>query len=323
MSLDKPPQIPPFGRPIDRRRFLTAAAASGAALSLGIAPAGAQRGVDSGSALLRPFPGTSEQIPAIGMGTWITFNVGGSRRLRDARAQVLQTFFDRGGTVIDSSPMYGSAEDVIGYCLEKIGQRDKLFSATKVWTPLIADGETQMAESRSLWGVRKFDLMQVHNLVNWEGHLETLADDKAAGRVRHIGITTSHGSRHGEMTRVMADPRVDAVQFTYNIVDRAAEQRLLPQAAERGLAVVINRPFRRGELFRRFGGNPLPAWASEIDCTNWAQFFLKFVISHPAVTCAIPATSQVAHMNENMGALYGKLPDPAMRNRMIRYVESL
>lgn len=323
MSLDKPSNNTPCGRSLDRRRFLTAAAASGAALSLGIAPARAQNTANSGPALLRLFPGTTERIPAIGMGTWITFNVGGSRRLRDARAEVLRTFFDRGGAVIDSSPMYGSAEDVIGYCLDKTGKRDALFGATKVWTPLIADGETQMADSRSLWGVQKFDLMQVHNLVNWEGHLETLADDKAAGRIRHIGITTSHGSRHGQMSRVMADPRVDAVQFTYNIVDRAAEQRLLPQAAERGLAVVINRPFRRGELFRRFAGNPLPAWASEIDCANWAQFFLKFVISHPAVTCAIPATSQVAHMNENMGALYGALPDPAMRRRMIRYVESL
>ena len=165
--------------------------------------------------------------------------------------------------------------------------------------------------------------MQVHNLVNWESHLETLAEDKRAGRVQYIGITTSHGSRHGEMARLMADTRVDAVQFTYNILDREAEQRLLPLAAERGLAVVINRPFRRGELFRRFGGHPLPDWAGEIGCMNWAQFFLKFIISHPAVTCAIPATSSVAHMNENMGALFGALPDAAMRNRMILYVESI
>lgn len=321
MSPRIPRRIYDSGQPIGRRGFLAGAAASGAALSLGLPFASAA--ANKGTAILRVIPGSDERIPAIGMGTWITFNVGGSRRLRDARAQVLKTFFDRGGTAIDSSPMYGSAEDVIGYCLNRIGKRDAMFSATKVWTPLIADGETQMADSRKLWGIDKFDLMQIHNLVNWEGHLETLADDKAAGRVRHIGITTSHGSRHGEMERVMADPRVDAVQFTYNIVDRAAEQRLLPLAAERGLAVVINRPFRRGALFRRFAGHPLPAWASEFDCTNWAQFFLKFVISHPAVTCAIPATSQVAHMNENMGALYGALPDTAMRARMIRYVESL
>lgn len=309
--------------PFDRRRFLTTAAATGAALSLGIPPAAANIRSDSGSAIQRAIPGTVEHIPAIGMGTWITFNVGGNRRLRDARAEVLRTFFDAGGTVVDSSPMYGSAEDVIGYCLDKIGARKSLFGATKVWTPLIADGADQMTDSRKLWGVGKFDLMQVHNLVNWEGHLETLAEEKAAGRVRYIGITTSHGSRHSQMARVMTDARVDAVQFTYNMVDRAAEQRLLPLASEQGLAVVINRPFRRGELFRRFARHPLPEWAAEIDCTNWAQFFLKFVISHPAVTCAIPATSKVAHMNENMGALYGALPDNAMRARMIRYVESI
>ena len=191
--------------------------------------------------------------------------------------------------VVDSSPIYGSAEDVIGYCLDKIGKREFLFGTTKVWTPLIADGEDHMSESRALWGVEKFDLMQVHNLVNWAGHLETLSDDTAAGRVRHIGITTSHGSRHSQMARVMANPRVDAVQLTYNITDRSAEQRLLPLAAEPVLALVINRPFRRGELFRRFARHPLPEWAAEIECTNWAQFFLKFVILHPAVTCATPA----------------------------------
>lgn len=302
---------------IGRRAFV--AAASGAALSFGIPGARAA----GGPPIFRPIPNSNQRVPAIGMGTWITFNVGASKRLRDARARVLKAFFDGGGTVIDSSPMYGSSEDVIGYCLDRIDRRNEMFSATKVWTPLIDTGVSQMADSRKLWGIQKFDLMQVHNLVNWEGHLETLAEDKAAGRVGHIGITTSHGSRHREMTRVMSDERVDAVQFTYNLVDREAEQKLLPMAAERGLAVVINRPFRRGGLFRRYGGHPLPEWTKEFDCTNWAQFFLKFIISHPAVTCAIPATSRVDHMRENMGALYGKLPDAALRTRMVRYVESL
>jgi diketogulonate reductase-like aldo/keto reductase len=323
--------------------FLAATAATGAGLSLGITPAHADirpktvpvipRPVlpgpaipgpaISGPAILRAIPGTAERIPVIGVGTWITFNVGSSRRLRDGRAEVLRTFFDRGGTVVDSSPMYGSAEDVIGYCLDKIGKREFLFGTTKVWTPLITDGEDHMSESRALWRVEKFDLMQVHNLVNWAGNLETLSDDTAAGRVRHIGITTSHGSRHSQMARVMANPRVDAVQLTYNITDRSAEQRLLPLAAEPGLALVINRPFRRGGLFRRFARHPLPEWAAEIECTNWAQFFLKFVILHPAVTCATPATSQVSHMKENMGALYGALPDTAMRARIVRYTEGL
>lgn len=313
MTLQPPIYLPRFGR----RGFI--AAASGALLSLRIAPLRAA----VGRPVLRAIPKSGQQIPAIGMGTWITFNVGGNARLRNARAGVLKAFFDAGGAVIDSSPMYGSSEDVIGYCLDRIDRRDRMFSATKVWTPGNAHGIRQMAESRELWGVEKFDLMQVHNLVNWEGHLEILAADKAAGRVRHIGITTSHGSRHSEMIRVMADERVDAVQFTYNVVDREAESRLLPMAIDRGLAVVINRPFRRGDLFRRFAGHRLPDWAAEFDCANWAQFFLKFVISHPAVTCAIPATSRVDHMQENMGALYGKLPDAALRARMIRYIESL
>ena len=225
--------------------------------------------------------------------------------------------------MIDSSPMYGSSEAVIGYGLRKTGAGDRVFSATKVWTPLIGDGEAQMADSRRLWGLDRFDLMQVHNLVGWEGHLETLAADKAAGKIRYIGITTSHGRRHGEFDRVMEDERVEAVQFTYNIVDREAERRLLPKAAERGQAVIINRPFQRGALFRRIGRNPLPEWAREIDCENWAQYFLKFIISHPAVTCAIPATSRVDHMRQNMGALTGRLPDTKLRARMVRHIETL
>jgi aryl-alcohol dehydrogenase-like predicted oxidoreductase len=165
--------------------------------------------------------------------------------------------------------------------------------------------------------------MQVHNLLNWESHLETLRSDKEAGKIRYVGMTTSHGRRHDELEQIMAAEPLDAVQFTYNILDREAEQRLLPQAAERGLAVIVNRPFRRGRLFDLFEQHPLPGWAAEIGCANWAQFFLKFVVSHPAVTCAVPATSRVDHMQENMGALYGRLPDEAMRTQMIRYVEAL
>jgi diketogulonate reductase-like aldo/keto reductase len=184
-------------------------------------------------------------------------------------------------------------------------------------------GPGQMAASRELWGVDRFDLMQIHNMLSWESHLETLLKDKAAGRIRYIGMTTSHGRRHDAMERTMAKQPLEVVQLTYNILDREAEQRLLPLAAERGLAVIVNRPFRQKQLFSLFERQPLPEWAREIDCANWAQFFLKFIVSHPAVTCAIPATSRVDHMAENMGALYGRLPDPAMRARMIRYVESL
>jgi diketogulonate reductase-like aldo/keto reductase len=300
---------------VSRRAFL---AMLGAASAFGPRLVGAA----PGSILKKAIPATGEQVPVIGMGSWITFNVGEDEALRDQRLQVLQTFFDSGGGVIDSSPMYGSSEAVIGYCLARIEDTQSLFSATKVWTPLQMLGPGQMAKSRELWGVERFDLMQIHNMVNWESHLETLLEDKAAGRLRYVGMTTSHGRRHDAFERTMAEQPLDVVQFTYNILDRAAERRLLPLAAERGLAVFANRPFRRKQLFALFERQPLPEWAAEIDCANWAQFLLKFV-SHPAVTCAIPATSRVDHMAENMGALYGRLPDQPMRARMVRYVESL
>lgn len=268
-------------------------------------------------------PVTGEAIPAIGMGSWITFSVGNDRALRAERVAVLQAFFDSGGALIDSSPMYGSSEEVIGHALAQLENKRSLFSATKVWTPLRWHGVRQMRESERLWGVPRFDLMQIHNMLGWEGHLETLREWKAEGRVRYIGITTSHGRRHEALERVMAEQPFDFVQFTYNVLDREAERRLLPLAAERGLAVIVNRPFRRGELFDLFERHSLPEWASEFDGANWAQFFLKFIVSHPAVTCAIPATSRVDHMLENMGAGYGRLPNPELRQRMVRYVENL
>lgn len=277
----------------------------------------------AGPVLTRPIPASGEPLPVIGMGSWITFNVGSDDYLRARRVEVLRAFFAEGGAVIDSSPMYGSSEAVIGDCLQRLGRPRPLFAATKVWTPLQWLGVKQMEASRELWGVERFDLMQIHNLVDWETHLETLADWKARGRVRYVGITTSHGRRHREFETIMAGRPLDCVQFTYNILDREAERRLLPLAAERGLAVIVNRPFRRGALFDYFQHRPLPAWAGEIDCANWAQFFLKFIVSHPAVTCAIPATSRVDHMRENIGAARGRLPDPELRRRMVRYVEGL
>lgn len=307
-------------RPISRRALLASLAALGA---LGAAGVGPGRAAPAGPKLTRAHPTTGEILPVIGMGSWITFNVGADQAMRDQRVEVLRTFFDRGGAVIDSSPMYGTSEEVIGYCLKRLSNTKALFSATKVWTWLQLMGAGQMDESRALWGVETFDLMQVHNLLNWEGHLETLRADKAAGRIRHIGITTSHGRRHDEFEAVMRSEKPDFVQFTYNILDREAEQRLLPLAAELGLGVLINRPFRQGALFPPLQRHRLPEWAVEIDCLNWAQFMLKFIVSHPAVTSVIPATSRVDHMEENMGALYGRLPDAELRARMIRYVEEL
>jgi diketogulonate reductase-like aldo/keto reductase len=257
------------------------------------------------------------------MGSWITFNVGASKKLRDARVKVLQTFFDSGGAMVDSSPMYGSSQEVIGYALERIANDQALFSATKVWTVSRAMGVRQMEASEKLWGAKSFDLLQIHNLLDWETHMVTLKKWKAQGRVRYIGMTTSHGRRHGDLADVMKTQPLDFVQFTYNILDRRVEKRLLPLAADKGLGVIINRPFQRGALFDKFARHPLPEWAGEFDCSNWAQFFLKFVVSHPAVTCAIPATSRVDHMRENMGAMSGRLPDAQMRKRMIRTIESL
>jgi diketogulonate reductase-like aldo/keto reductase len=219
--------------------------------------------------------------------------------------------------------MYGSSQEVIGHALAQARNKSALFAATKVWILGKGFGIRQMEDAGRLWGVPRFDLMQVHNLLDWETHLETLKAWKAEGRVRYIGVTTSHGRRHDDMAQVMQSEPLDFVQFTYNILDREAEQRLLPLAAERGIAVIVNRPFQRGSLFGRVRGKPLPPWAAEFDCRNWAQYLLKFVVSHPAVTCAIPATSRVDHMVENMGAGLGRLPDAAMRRRMVAHFESL
>ncbi len=308
---------------LTRRRFLASAAGLALAPTAGGATAQAAATQAAAGMITRAAPGTGERIPAIGMGTWITFNVGQSIALREHRKEILRIFFDRGGGMIDSSPMYGSSQGVVGWCLERLDGTDGLISATKLWTRSTSRGREQMKEARALWRVDRFDVMQIHNLVNWEGHLETLLRAKAAGGIRYIGVTTSHGGRHRELERIMRDQPIDFVQFTYNILDRRAEDRLLPLAAERGLGVIVNRPFRRGHLFRLFRDKPLPDWIGEFDCENWAQFFLKFIVSHPAVTCAIPATSRPDHMQENMGALYGRLPNAGLRRRMARYVEDL
>jgi len=304
----------------DRRRFLATLGALGLAAG-GLVPAPSRAA--PADLIRRAVPKTGEKLPVVGMGSWITFNVGDDPALRADRVEVLRAFFDRGGAVIDSSPMYGSSEDVIGHCLARLENDSALFSATKVWTPFQWLGRKQMAESEGLWGTKRFDLMQVHNLLDWEAQLETLTAWKAEGRVRYIGMTTSHGSRHDEMAEIMRTRPIDFVQFTYNILDREAEARLLPIAAERGLGVLANRPFRRGDLIDRLQSYPLPPWADEFGAATWPQFLLKFIVSHPAVTAAIPATSRVDHMRENMGACVGRLPDPVTRTRMIKYVESL
>lgn len=268
----------------------------------------------------RAIPSSGDAIPLVGLGTWITFNVGNDRAARDASADVMRAFFAAGGRLIDSSPMYGSSQEVIGHGLAKLGRQADVFCADKVWISDVGQGRAQMETSRRRWGVARIDLMQVHNLLAWEAHLPTLFAMKAGGELRYVGITTSHGRRHGELERIMASQPIDFVQFTYNLVDREAEARLLPLAQERGIAVLANRPFQQGALLDRLARRPLPAWAAEIDCTSWAQFALKFVISHPAVTCAIPATTRVDHVRENLAAATGRMPDATMRARMAAFV---
>lgn len=301
-----------------RRQFLAALAATGLSLRVPSLMA-----ASSGSAITRSIPRSDESLPVIGMGTWRTFNVGGDSDLIDQRTQVLETFFDLGGTLVDSSPMYGTADDVMGEALESLNARDKVFAATKIWTGDGGATREQEQASRRKWGVDRFDLLQVHNLVAWESHLETLLQMKEDGEVRYVGITTSHGRRHGDFERIMEREPLDFVQLTYNVLDREAEQRLLPLARERGIAVIVNRPFQGGRLFQRYQSEPLPDWAGDAGCSNWAEFFLKFIVSHPAVTCAIPATTKVEHMKENMGALKGNLPDERQRKQMIDYVSGL
>jgi diketogulonate reductase-like aldo/keto reductase len=272
--------------------------------------------------LTRAIPSSGESIPAIGLGTWITFNVGYDPVLADECAAVMAALFKGGGRMIDSSPMYGSSQPVIGYGLKRLGA-PPVFAADKVWTSSGSAGPGQIEQSRRYWGVTKFDLLQVHNLLAWRVHLKTLYAMKEAGRVRYVGITTSEGRRHDLFEQVMRAEPLDFVQFTYNIVDREAEQRLLPLARDRGMAVIVNRPFRQGDLTSALADKPLPDWAGGIGAASWAQFILKFILSHPAVTVAIPATSRVDHARENVAAATGPLPDEKLRQRMAGYVREL
>lgn len=306
----------------------------GAATAIPAWAQGLQPRADRHNKTMRTIPCSGERIPAIGMGSWLTFDIagGGNAAVRaDELRAVLQTFLDRGGALIDTSPMYGSSEQVIGELLRPganaVTGRDRVFAATKVWTIGETAGRGQMEDSLALWraggqsfpGYASFDLMQIHNMMDWQTHLKTLKEWKAAGHIRYLGITTSHGRRYDDLEAAMKRERFDFVQFTYNLADRTAESRLLPLAQDRGAAVIINRPFDGGGLFRRIRGKPMPVWSGELGCKSWADYFLKFVVSHAAVTCAIPATSQAAHMAQNMNAILGEQPDAGTRRRMIEY----
>ena len=305
------------------RRTVVRALAGGAAATLLRPLSGLAWPAPAPAPLSRPIPSSGEQIPVVGLGTWITFNVGDDPELRDECADVMRAFFRHGGRVIDSSPMYGSSQEVVGHGLGKLGRRHGVFAADKVWIGSGPDGPEQIEESRGRWGVRRFDLLQVHNLLAWEEHLPRLLEMKAAGRVRYVGITTSEGRRHDEVEQIMATRPIDFVQVSYNVLDREVERRILPLARERGIAVLVNRPFRQGSLTRELERRPLPPFAAELGAATWAQLLLKFIISHPAVTCVIPATTKPAHAAENLGAAAGPLPDDAMRGRIALHVERL
>ena len=275
------------------------------------------------SILEKPIPKTGELLPAIGLGTWQTFDVGAAKSAREPLKAVLQEFVRGGGKVVDSSPMYGNSETVAGDLAAELGLQKNLFLATKVWTSGREAGIRQMEESFRRLRTQRMDLLQVHNLVDYRTHLATLRRWKEEGRVRYIGVTHYTASAYDDLALVLAKEALDFVQLNYSIAEREAEKRLLPLAAERKMAVLANRPLAAGALFNKVRGKPLPALAKEIGCSTWAQIFLKFVISHPAVTCAIPATAKVAHLTDNMQAMRGPVPDTAGRERIVRSVAEL
>lgn len=312
--------MPPT-RGLRRRSVLRAVPAVAAALAWQPGSSRAQPSIPRPHA--RSIPSTGEVLPLIGLGTWITFNVGDDPPARERCTEVMHAFFEAGGRLIDSSPMYGSAQGVVGEGLARLRVQARVFAADKVWTGSAARGPAQAEASRRLWNLPRFDLLQVHNLLAWETHLPMLFEMKAAGRLRYVGVSTSEGRRHRELEQIMRSHPLDFVQVTYNIVDREVEARILPLARDRGIAVIANRPFQQGDLIRSIGRRPLPAWAAQIDCASWAQFILKFIVSHPTVSCAIPATTRVDHVRENLAAADGRLPDASMRRRMAAHVESL
>jgi len=295
------------GEPLTRRTVLGLMAAAAA----GPSPARA-----ASSILTRPIPSSGEAIPVVGLGTWRTFDVGPASAERAPLKTVLQRFVELGGRVIDSSPMYGTAESVAGDLAAELAVTDKLFFATKVWTSGREAGVAQIEQSFRRFRTKRLDLLQIHNLLDWKTQLRTLRDFKQTGRIRYVGVTHYTASAYDELERVLRSEPLDFLQVNYSVGEREAERRILPLAAERGIAVLVNRPFSEGSLFQRVRGKALPAWASEIGCESWAQLLLKWVLANPAATCVIPATSRPEHLVDNMKAGVGALPDDKMRTQI-------
>jgi aryl-alcohol dehydrogenase-like predicted oxidoreductase len=271
----------------------------------------------------RNIPRTGERLPAVGLGTWQTFDVGSTPSERAELKEVVRVLANHPGSIVDSSPMYGRAEGVVGDLTAELGVRDKLFLATKVWTSGRESGIRQMESSFKLLRTDRIDLMQVHNLLDLDTHVKTLREWKEAGRLRYIGITHHHAGAHRDLERLVKTKQYEFVQFNFSIAEREAEDRLLPACAESGTAVIINRPFAEASLFSRVKGKSVPTWAADFDCTSWGQFFLKWVLGHPAVTCVIPGTRRTAHLEDNLRAGAGRLPDAATRRKMAEYVKAL
>ena len=306
---------------IRRRQALKFAAGALATPGLGLWP-GLTAAQDL-PLIQRAIPSSGELLPVIGMGTSRTFDKPKSPIALLKLSTLVKTLLSQQGSVIDSSPMYGKAEARVGDVLEGLEGRDKLFTATKVWIEGKEAGIAQMEQSARLMKVDKFDLIAIHNLKDWKTHIETLKQWREEGKVRYIGITTSHGRDHDEFANIMRNEPIDFAQFSYNIGNRLAEQTLLPLAADKGIATMINRPFQKGELFQKVRGEALPGIARDLDCSTWAQFFLKFILGHPATTCIIPATSKAHHMSDNMAANFGAVPDEEQRQEMIEEFEDL
>jgi diketogulonate reductase-like aldo/keto reductase len=300
-----------------RRHLLHAAAGLGGALAAGraFATASPERRM-----LTRPIPKTGEALPVIGLGTWQTFDVGAGQEERGPLGQVLKDFLAAGARVIDSSPMYGRAEGVVGALLKELGPAQRPFLATKVWTSGKQEGERQMEESLRRMGTERLDLMQIHNLLDWKTHLPTLRAWKAAGRIRYLGVTHYQLSAFDELERLLRTEALDFIQLPYSLAVREAEKRLLPAAADTGTAVLVMRPFEAGALMRKVQGKPLPPWAADLDCASWSSFFLKFILGHPAVTCPIPATGNPRHLADNLQAGFGRLPTEAQRRQMVAHL---
>jgi diketogulonate reductase-like aldo/keto reductase len=306
-----------------RRQATRLISASAAGLCLQVRASRAQDKNESLTMLTRTVPSSEEKVPVIGLGTWRAFDVDLTADSRRQLKDVLSLFVKLGGRVIDSSPMYGRAEEVIGELTSSLGIREKLFLATKVWTRGKENGVKSMERSMALLRTNRIDLMQVHNLVDVKTHLATLREWKEQGRIRYIGITHYESGALSEIEKLMRSETFDFLQINYSLMEPEAEQSVLPLARERGIAVIANRPFGAGDLFHKVRSKPLPDLATELDCRSWAQFFLKWIVANPAITCAIPATDKTGHLEDNMQGGIGRLPDPAMRRRMKELVSAL